>query len=362
MTGQFGRSGEWGEGIYENAFVKEGGKWKFASVHFYPTYQTDYDQGWGKQARPAAAVNPDLPPDRPPSEVYAIFPKAHVPPFHYRNPVTGKPVTYPAPDRGGPDVSLAQRALFTPAPFRAQPLPAKQIASALDEAERQVARFKDYHAIENLESSYGYYLDKNLWDPLADLFAADGSMELAMRGVYRGSRVRGMLWNVFGRGGQGPVAGRLGNHLQLQPVIHVAGDGSTAKVRQRMLQQMSQGARASIGASLYENEFVKEDGVWKFSKVNTFNTLSAGYDGGWARSAGRGMPGASRDYPPDAPPSRTVVMFPLVAEAPYHYANPVSGRTALPPLPSLDEQLRLYPMPAAGAEPGPAADRFANRE
>ena len=87
-----------------------------------------------------------------------------------------------------------------------------------------MARFKDYHEIENLESTYGYYLDKNLWDPLADLFSLKGSMELAMRGVYRGPRVRGLLWQVFGRGGQqGPVAGRLGNHLQLQPVIHVCG-------------------------------------------------------------------------------------------------------------------------------------------
>ena len=38
MTGHIDQGGEWSEGIYENAFVKEGGKWKFASVHFYPTF------------------------------------------------------------------------------------------------------------------------------------------------------------------------------------------------------------------------------------------------------------------------------------------------------------------------------------
>jgi hypothetical protein len=347
MTGHFGEGGEWSEGIYENAFVKEGGRWKFASVHFYPTFQTDYEQGWGKNARPAAGIDPKLPPDRPPTEVYAIYPKPHVPPFHYRNPVTGQPITYPGVDRGGPTTALAQRALFTPQ--KAGATPAGNIDAALAGAEHDLARYKDYHEIENLESTYGYYLDKNLWDPLADLFSIKGSMELAMRGVYQGPRVRGLLWQVFGRGGQqGPVVGRLGNHLQLQPVIHVAADGQSAKARLRMLQQMSLGPRASIGAALYENEFVKEDGIWKFSKVGTFNTLSASYVGGWARAAGRGMPGPSTEYPPDTAPSRVVMMYPIIVEAPYHYANPVSGRTALPPLPSTEDQLRRFPMPAAG--------------
>ena len=68
----------------------------------------------------------------------------------------------------------------------------------------------------------------------------------------------------------------------------MAPDGQTAKVRIRMLQQMGTGARASMGASIYENEAVKEDGVWKFSKVHTMNTMSASYVGGWAKG---GQPG-----------------------------------------------------------------------
>ena len=52
---------------------------------------------------------------------------------------------------------------------------------------------KDFHELDNLESAYGYYLDKNLWNDLANLFADDGSMELAQRGIYIGrERVRGL--------------------------------------------------------------------------------------------------------------------------------------------------------------------------
>ena len=70
------------------------------------------------------------------------------------------------------------------------------------EAERQVGRVKDFHEIDNLESGYGYYLDKNLWTDLANLFAEDGTIELAQRGMYIGrERVRGFLFNVFGQEG-----------------------------------------------------------------------------------------------------------------------------------------------------------------
>jgi len=329
MTGVYQQSGQWSEGIYENDFVKQGGAWKIRSLHFYPTFISDYDKGWGKDAQPAPTVNTKLPPDRPPTQVYEIYPKAHVPPFHYVNPVTGKAPTYPSV--GGPAQPPALASLAGAEQHRAAPR-VKNVEAALALAELQVARVKDFHELENLEGAYGYYLDKNLWNNLADLFAQDGSMELAQRGVYKGNkRVREFLFAVFGRGQEGPVAGRLGNHVQMQPVIHVADDGRTAKVRLRMMQQLSFGPRASMGASIYENEAVKENGIWKFSNVHTYNTFTANYAGGWAKgSGGGGVPGPSKELPPDGPATLVFTMFPNVYDIPYHYANPVTGRTALP--------------------------------
>ncbi len=292
MTGKLGASGQWSEGIYENRFVKENGVWKFAAVHFYPTFITDYDKGWGKDAQPAPGLLADLPPDRPPTQVYAIYPKAHVPPFHYRNPVTEQVVTYPAPDRGGPSPQLAKSSLADVG--KLPNVPASNTGAALDDVERIVDRVKSVHEIENLESAYGYYLDKNLWNDLADLFDANGSIELALRGVYRGPKVREFLVKVFGRGQEGPVVNRLGNHVQMQSVITLSDDGKSGKVRQRMIQQMNLGPRASHGGAIYENEVVRgADGVWRFSKVNAYNTFSAGYEGGWTKNPGRGMPGPS---------------------------------------------------------------------
>jgi acetyl esterase/lipase len=349
MTGHVGGQGFWSEGIYENTFVKENGVWKIKSLHFYPTFITDYDKGWAKDAQPAPVASTGLPPDRPPSERYEIYPKPHVPPFHYRNPVTGKAPTYPGEADGGPGRKVAEAALM-PVARVGKLAPVSDVDAALAEAERLVGRVKDVHEIDNLESAYGYYLDKNLWNDLANLFSRDGSIELAQRGVYKGQRVREFLVQVFGRGQEGPVAGRLGNHLQLQPVIHVSEDGRTAKIRSRMLQQMSFGPRASMGGAIYENEAVKEDGLWRLRSVHAYNTFSASYQGGWTKVTASNVPGPSKDFPPDAPPTFELDMFPSVYNIPFHYANPVTGRTQVP---AIRENTRLkLAQAAASAPPG----------
>ena len=356
MTGEHGSHAEWSEGIYENTFVKEDGVWKYRTLRYYPTFISDYAKGWGQDAQPPPTASTELPPDRGPSEIYEIFPKAHIPPYHYRNPVTGQEPQYPS-EQGRPSRAAIQAAT---APVRPAARDGGGRRDEIDgdteavaaEAERQVMRAKDYHELENLENAYGYYLDKNLWNDLADLFAADGSMELAQRGIYRGNdRVRGFLLNVFGRGGEGPVEGRLGNHMHMQPVIHVAPDGSSAKIRSRMMQQLTFGERASMGASVYENEAVKEDGVWKFQVVHTYNTWTAGYAEGWTEAQGF-VPGPSADYPPDGPPTLEFSMFPNVYDIPYHYRNPVSGRAAGPAAMPREVETSHRTVSIAPGEPG----------
>lgn len=314
-------SGRWEDGIYENSFVKQGGVWKFASLHYYPTYITDYDKGWAEDAQPAPGPLADLPPDLPPSDVYAIYPKQHIPPFHYRNPVTGNETTYPR--NGAPSSRSIAANLFTPRAYEAEDV--QDIASALTDAEVLIQQVKDYHEIENLGNAYGYYLDKNLWNELADLFVENGSMELAQRGVYQGrERVRQFLFDVSGA--EGPVQGRLGNHLHMQPVITLDDGGQGGKVRSRVLQQLSFDATPSMGAAVYENVVVKEDGKWKYASTHAYNTWTASYEGGWVRNPASRVPGPSESFPPDAPPSSVFAMFPTVYPIPYHYPNPVSGR------------------------------------
>ena len=97
QLGRTGQGGQWGEGTYENGYVKEAGVWKLARLHFYVTGFTDYDLGWGKSAIPMQGPSAAVPPDKPPSEVYRAYPGVYIPPFDYPHPVTGQPLDIPEP-------------------------------------------------------------------------------------------------------------------------------------------------------------------------------------------------------------------------------------------------------------------------
>ena len=99
MIGVVDGEGTWSEGIYENTWVKDNGVWKLKDLRYFPTFISDYDQGWAKDAKPVPTASTELPPDRPPTSTYAIYPKAHIPPFHYDNPVSGLAPRYPASAR-----------------------------------------------------------------------------------------------------------------------------------------------------------------------------------------------------------------------------------------------------------------------
>lgn len=94
MLGHFGKDAFWGDGIQENAYVKEGGVWKIKSLHLYVNFIAPYEGGWARMQPAPADWRTDtakaFPPDRPPTASYRPFPEAQVPPFHYRNPVTGR--------------------------------------------------------------------------------------------------------------------------------------------------------------------------------------------------------------------------------------------------------------------------------
>jgi SnoaL-like domain len=99
MTGHFGKDAFWGDGIEENAYVKDGGVWKIKALHVYINFIAPHVGGWPRLQPAAQDWRTDaaktFPPDRPPTLSYRPFPEPNIAPFHYANPVTGKPFEAP---------------------------------------------------------------------------------------------------------------------------------------------------------------------------------------------------------------------------------------------------------------------------
>lgn len=217
-------------------------------------------------------------------------------------------------------IAIGVAVLSAPAPTLAQQSAEARLAAY---AER-VERLEDVDQIENLQAYFGYFFDKGLWDEAADTFAADSSFEYGQRGVYIGKdRIRRALL-LFGP--EGLANGYLNNHMMLQPIITVAPDGRTATGRwQGMVQLAEPSANGVWGVGIYENEYVKERGVWKIAKLHFYVTALGEYDAGFMRGA-QMMEGPSALFPPDKPPSEVYRSFPAAYIPPFSFDHPVTGR------------------------------------
>ncbi|HXC58888.1 MAG TPA: nuclear transport factor 2 family protein, partial [Steroidobacteraceae bacterium] len=90
MFGVNNTQAQWAEGVYENRFVLDNGVWKYQVLNGYQTFYTNYEQGWGKHSVPLMTYFPGYPPDLPHSVEYEPYPAVFIPPYHYRNPVSGR--------------------------------------------------------------------------------------------------------------------------------------------------------------------------------------------------------------------------------------------------------------------------------
>ena len=195
--------------------------------------------------------------------------------------------------------------------------------AALEQRKTLVA---DSNDIERLQAAFGYYFDRGLWDEVAALFAEDGTIEVARDGVYVGkARVREYLY-ALGGGHAGLAEGRLSEHLQVMPVITLAADGSSAKARWRgIVLEGNFGRDAFWGEGPYENEYVKEAGVWKIKALHWYQALYVPYAGGWQTNPdptqGRLVSDA---LPPDRPPSVDYKTWPETYIPPFSFPNPVA--------------------------------------
>ena len=186
----------------------------------------------------------------------------------------------------------------------------------------QIRDANDYVAINNLEDAYGYYVDKTKWNEVADLFTDDATLEIGLRGVYKGKARVLAYMRKLGNLDYGTVF----NHSQLQPVVHIDPDGLHAHARFRSYMQVGVlKARAQWGDAIYENDYLKENGVWKIQHLHSYFIYYVHATSGWDQG-GDPPPGPLKDLPPDEPITFDYKLYPDEYVPPFHYKNPVTGK------------------------------------
>ena len=305
MTGQHGGEGYWSLAV--NTFLLtrgDDGKWRIMILHRRPLMRATYKDGWAHPLPAPLPMGEGESVDAPAQPVDTDYP-AHA----FNMQMLGSGVVFG---------------------HRGDPKPLVTEANALDLAEA-------FDGAENVSNAYGYYIDQFAWGKTSDLFARVGWKELSYIGTFIGrDHVRASMVQRYGNGG--PNAAFQAIHMKTQPVVTPLGDGSRAFIRERLMQfnSSASGPGGWIGG-IYENQVVKEDGIWKIAGMDLDYTWLADYKTGWTGI----VPGASSRFGPSAEqvaafhpdaPLRgpAFAPYPAIETLGFDYANPVSGRE--PPL------------------------------
>ena len=140
-------------------------------------------------------------------------------------------------------------------------------AGRIARLEALTERVEAISAIKRLQHAYGHYAELGLWHDFADLFADSGIGHYAQGSLDR-EGIRALFLKEVGGGQLGLKDGRIYPHISMQPVVTLAADGQSGKGRWHIMAMLGgYGTSASWSGGVYENQYVRENGVWKIKEV-----------------------------------------------------------------------------------------------
>jgi hypothetical protein len=209
------------------------------------------------------------------------------------------------------------------------------LAETVRKLEARVQKTEDIEAIKKLQRAYGYYLEHWQEEELVALFAhnPEVSLEINDGGLYKGFEAVKNSFNFAEHytayDGVKKAPGEFLHILiPLNGIVDLAPDGKTAKGRWYgfgLVAQRRQGQlRAIISCGIWENEYIKEDGIWKIFKLFWATTIASPIEEGWVKTPYLGNVHHEGSPPPG--PNPDFAPYPSGHIFPYHYKNPVSGK------------------------------------
>lgn len=175
--------------------------------------------------------------------------------------------------------------------------------------QHRIERLEAVKDVERLHFISGYYQDRMLFKELPTLFTDDARIQW-IHDVWEGKPAINDLWiNYFGatfsNNTFGPVVGRLFELPQWQEVVTVGDDNTTARSRYRTLAKMAYYREKELWiAGVFENEYVKDNGVWKIKSMKFCSPWSAHYTEGWQNATWSATPEWMPEMPEGVAPTR----------------------------------------------------------
>lgn len=220
------------------------------------------------------------------------------------------------------------------------------LKAAVATLQKELSRVSDEAEVRKTHHKYGYYLDKCLYDEVVEMFSNHPDAYVEFLGSrYRGKAgikrlYQGRFQQQFVAGRNGPVHGFLLDHIMMQDIVDVDATGTHAWCRMRALMQAGthqsieeyfpRGHRQWWEGGLYENEYIKEDGVWKLFRYRYFPFWHAEFERGWSHTKKNYVPFSTVCYPEDPIGPDEIIeqkmLWPDTRVVPFHYPHPVTGK------------------------------------
>ena len=199
--------------------------------------------------------------------------------------------------------------------------------------ETRLTMLEDIEAIKKLHRAYGYYLEHWQDDEIVELFShnPDVSVEINATGLYKGWEAIKASYRFADhytayKGAKKAPPDYLHILMPIAGIVDVDSGGKTAKGRWYgfFLGAMPRPrkVRALIGATIWENEYIKEDGTWKFLKLFANDIICSPLDEGWVKTPY--LVNTRKTVAPS--PNVHFQHYPSGYIFPYHYKNPVTGK------------------------------------
>ena len=151
-----------------------------------------------------------------------------------------------------------------------------------NDLEARIRRIEDIHEITNLQALYSFHIDNSKIDDLVELFADKFTWQVGFDEMLKIESKPKLARFLTKSSQQTPMM----RHQPMTPYIEVDSDKATGiwYLTGMMTSITSRGEEARWVQGRYDNEYVRINGVWKFSRLYFKYNFLTPYDDGWVKT------------------------------------------------------------------------------